>query len=338
VAPPWYEIPPSGYGGIERVCFELVEGLVERGHDVTLVATGADRTRARYLCVLPEPLAGLGTVESGLREVRYAALVSRVLAESGVAVDLFHDHALASPLLASGRPAPTIVTAHGPADGVVGDYYRALALPLIAISDAQRRVAPDLPWLGTVHHSVDLAEYEFRADKDDYVLFLGRLSPEKGAHLAPAACRAAGVRLVLAGKCHEPEELRYFSEEVAPVLDDAASFVGEAVGRQKVDYLAGARCLIVPAMWDEPFGLACIEALACGTPVVALRRGALSELVADGRTGWLCDEPAQLPDAIRRAAEIDPRECRAEAARRFSRDALVEGHEQLYRRLLTGAR
>jgi glycosyltransferase involved in cell wall biosynthesis len=332
VAPPWFEVPPQGYGGIERMCFDLAQGLVARGNDVTLLATGADRTRARFLQVFPAPLTGLGEIENPVQEVRYAARVARVLGE--VDVDLVHDHSLAGPLLGLGGSVPTMLTAHGPADGHVGDYYRQLGLPLVAISQAQRELAPDLPWAGTVHNAIDVHRYPFRSAKDDFVLFLGRMSPEKGAHLAPDACRAAGHRLLIAGKCTEKDELRYFEDQVAPRLSDDISWLGEVYGERKLELLSRARCLLVPAQWAEPFGLTSIEALACGTPVVGLRRGAIPEIVEHGRTGWVFDDPSELAWAIRCAAEIDPHDCRADALRRFHTSTMVAGYEQVYRRVL----
>ncbi len=331
VAPPWYEIPPSGYGGIERICFDLVEGLVDRGHAVTLVAAGARRTRAAFAPALPEPLSGLGTVEHPVQEVLYGAAVARALED--VDVDVVHDHSLAGPLVAR-PPRPTVLTAHGPVDGWLGGYFRLLGLPLVAISEAQRGTAPDLPWAGVVHNSIDVAAYPFRADKDDVVLFLGRMAPEKGAHLAAGAARAAGFPVVLAGKAAEAHERRYFDEQVAPTLGPDATWVGEVAGTRRTDLLGRARCLVCPVQWDEPFGLASIEAMACGTPVVALRRGAMAEVVEHGRTGWLCDDPAELAEGVRRAGELDPRECRAAVAERFDTATMVDRYVEVYRRLL----
>jgi glycosyltransferase involved in cell wall biosynthesis len=335
VAPPWFEVPPRGYGGIERVCADLVDGLVARGHDVTLVATGADRTAARMRAVLPEPPSGLGDITAPVQEARYAAGVALALAD--LPLDIVHDHCLAGPLGAAGRTAPTLLTAHGPVEGTLGDYFRKLGLPLAAISSFQRRQAPDLPWAGTVPNGIDVSAYPFRAAKEDYLLFFGRMSEEKGAHLAVEAAQRAGVRLVLAGKCAEPHEQRYFDDKVAPLMGTGATFVGEIGGTRRTDLLAGARALLAPVQWDEPFGLACVEALACGTPVVALARGALPEIVDDGTTGWVCGDAEELYLRVRDLGGLDPADCRRAAESRFDTAVMVAGYEALYRRMVDGA-
>jgi glycosyltransferase involved in cell wall biosynthesis len=332
VAPPWYEVPPDGYGGIERLCYDLTEALVDRGHDVTLIATGRDRTRARFLQAYPEPPIGLGGIEHPVQEVRYGARVTQLRAD--LDVDVVHDHSLGGPLGALGHRTPTLITAHGPAHTWVGDYYRKLGLPIVAVSEAQRVAAPDLPWVGTVVNALDVDEYPYEPIKDDFVLFMGRFSPEKGVHLAPDACRAAGLPLILAGKCGADDERRYFDEEIRHRLGPDAEWIGEAEGERRKTLLSRARCLLCPVRWEEPFGLVSIEALACGTPVVALRRGALAEIVEPGRTGFLCDDPADLPALLLRAAEIDPRECREAALRRFHRAEMARGYEEVYRALL----
>jgi len=332
VAPPWFHIPPRGYGGIERVCFDLVEGLVEHGHEVTLVAAGSSAARCRVMQAFPEPLSGLGTAEGGLQETRYGAHVARIRDELNV--DLVHDHSLVGPLAGIQSPVPTLVTAHGPPSGIQGNYYRELGLPLVAISHSQRAMAPRLPWVGTVHNGVDVTEYPFRTAKENFVLYMSRLTPDKGAHLAIDACLSAGLPLVLAGKCSTPHERKYFANSVAPRLGPHARWIGEASREQSKRLLSRARCLLVPIQWEEPFGLVVIEALACGTPVVGLCHGSLPELVEHGRTGFICRDPSELPDRIVRAGEIDPRACRQDALERFHATKMVYGYESVYRRLL----
>jgi glycosyltransferase involved in cell wall biosynthesis len=182
---------------------------------------------------------------------------------------------------------------------------------------------------------LDIGQYPYRSDKDDFLLFLGRLSPEKGAHLALDAALKAGVKLIVAGKCAEPAERHYFEEYVAPQLGPDAEFIGETYGSQRTDLLARARGLLVPTQWNEPFGLASVEALACGTPVIGLRRGSLPEIVDHGLTGWICDEPAELAHAVRRLADLDPRACRDVVVQRYQAAMMVERYESVYRHLVT---
>ncbi len=337
VAPPWFELPPRGYGGTEAVVASLVDGLVDRGHEVVLVASGPHRTKAtRFHRVYDvPPTERLG---EPVPEVLTAAEAARVLAEADV--DLVHDHTLAGPLLARGRPQPTVVTAHGPVAGEDGLYLETLGsgVDVVAISDAQRRLNPKLNWVGTVHNAIDVSSFPFRAEKDDYVLWLGRFSPQKAPDLAIEAARAAGRRIVLAGKLNEAPERRYFEERVAPLLGPGVEYVGEADATVKRELLSGAQALVFPIQWEEPFGMVMIEAMACGTPVVALRRGSVPEVVVDGVTGLIVDEPAELPEAIVRAQALDPAASRRRAAEDFDVPVMAERYERVYRMLVEGTR
>ncbi len=334
VAPPWFEVPPEGYGGIEAMCAVLVDELVSRGHEVILLGAGRDRTLGKFVPVLAEP----PSVRLGdpMVETLYAALSARALQE--LDVDVVHDHCLVGPLAAAGRFAPTVVTGHGPMHADLGHYYRALddAIHLVAISESQRRDAPDLPWAGTVHNAVvvDDLPYRDRAGKEDWCLFLGRMSPEKGALHAIAAARASGRRLLLIGKCNEPPEHNYFEQVVRPHLGSGAEWLGEVDTATRNDLLARAACLLFPIQWEEPFGMVMVEAMACGTPVVALRRGAAPEVIAHGVSGLLCDRPDELPAAIDRAALLDPARCRRHAREHFDVAVMAAGYERVYQRVL----
>jgi glycosyltransferase involved in cell wall biosynthesis len=336
IAPPYFPIPPDGYGGIEAVVADLVNELVDRGHHITLVGAGHHSTRAQeFLTTYDHPVTdALGGV---MPEVVHAARVARLL--SGIDVDIVHDHTLTGPLLARGRRRPTVVTAHGPVSGDLGDYYRALtgAVGLVAISAAQQRMAPGLSWAGIVHNAIPVETYTYGADKEPFVLFLGRFSPEKAPHLAIDAARSAGFPIALAGKCSEPDERRYFGAEIRPRLGADTSLLGVADGAMKRDLLARARCLVFPICWDEPFGLVMVEAMASGTPVVALRHGSVPEIVVDGVTGHVVDEPGQIAAALGRVEHLDPAACRAHAAERFSLGVMAERYVAVYSRLLGAA-
>ena len=333
IAPPWFTVPPVGYGGVENMCADLVDGLVARGHEVSLIGAGRSGTQAdRFVATYAEPPSG--RLGEPLPEVLHTAAAGRALER--LDVDLVHDHTLAGPLLARGRHVPTVVTMHGPVLGEPGEYYRELAgtVDLVAISHAQRRAAPDLAWRGTVHNAVDVGSFPFRAEKDEMLLFLGRLHPDKGAHLAIDAARAVGLPIVIAGKCSEPLEQEYFRTYVEPRLGPDVTIFGTADATAKRDLLSRAAALVFPILWDEPFGMVMIEAMACGTPVVAFRRGSVPEVVVDGVTGVICDDAAELPDAIRAARRLVPADCRYHVRRRFDVETMVSGYEQLYRRAI----
>jgi len=337
VAPPWFELPPNGYGGTETVVAGLVDQLVARGHEITLIASGRHRTAAQHFVpmydVPPSHLLG-----SPMPEVQAAAAAAAAL--EGADVDVVHDHSLAGPLLARGRDVPTVVTLHGPSTGANGLYFETLGhtVGVVGISAAQQRLNPRLNWTGVVHNAIDVSSFPFRSEKDDYVLWLGRFNPDKGAHLAIDAARAAGRRIILAGKLNEPAEHDYFEEAVRPRLGRQrgvdAEYVGEADAVLKRELFSRAACFAFPIQWEEPFGMVMVEAMACGTPVAALRRGSVPEVVADGLSGIVVDDLGSFPDALRQAIELDPAACRAHVERHFDLPVMAEGYEQVYRLLL----
>jgi len=335
VAPPWFELPPRAYGGIESVVSDLVNQLTLLGHEVTLIGSGRNRTAAhRFVRVFQTPpTESLG---DPLPEVVNAAAAAAALAD--LDVDVVHDHTIAGPLLARGRSVPTVVTAHAPVTGFHADYYRRLGrtVNLVAISDAQRRANSDLSWVGTVHNAVDVASFPFRADNDGYVLWLGRFSNEKGPQLAIDAARAAGIPIVLAGKLNEPDEREFFAREIAPRLGSGVEYVGEADAQRKRVLLSGARALVFPIQWEEPFGMVMIEAMACGTPVVAMRRGSVPEVVRDGVSGLVVDTYDEFVAAIDAVSVIDPADCRAHVEKYFDLPVMARGYERVYRAVVAG--
>ena len=328
VAPTFFEVPPEGYGGIELILAQLTDGLVARGHDVTLLGAGRDRTEADFVVTYRE--AQSDRLGDPLPEIMHAALVGQAL--EGMDLDIVHDHTLAGPLMAPSRRAPTVVTAHGPMGTEWGEYLRAISawVSLVAISDSQQRLAPDLPWRATVHNAVDANDLLYADKKDDYVLFLGRMSAEKAPQLAIDASRAAGRRIRVAGKCAEPAEQEFFAEHIEPRLGPDVEWLGEVGGDEKRELLAKASALVFPIQWDEPFGLVMIEAMGSGTPVVALRRGSVPELVVDGVTGFVRDEPDELADALRQIDRLDPADCRRHVVENFSPERMVEGYERAF--------
>ena len=328
VAPPYFSVPPDGYGGIEAVLALLVDGLVDRGHDVTLIGAGQPQTRGRFVATFEDLQAErLGQMQP---ELAHAARVEQALSERPH--DIVHDHSAAGPLGAAQRDAPTVVTAHGPVVGEWGEYLAHLSgrTAMVAISEAQRRRAPEVRWAGLVHNAVDVAAIPFQAEKSDHVVWLGRFSPDKAPDRAIEVARAAGRRILLAGKCDEPEEKRYFEEKVAPLLGHDAEYVGGLDTQQKWEFLGDAGALVFPLQWEEPFGVVLLEAMACGTPVLSLSRGAIPEVVADGVTGFVRDHAEALIPLLDQVDAIDPSTCRKHVEEHFGPDRMVQGYERIY--------
>ncbi|WP_123684020.1 glycosyltransferase family 4 protein [Amycolatopsis thermoflava] len=340
VVPPYFDVPPKAYGGVEAVVADLADALVDRGHHVTLIGAGRPGTKARFVPVwdrtVPELLGG--PYPEVMHAIAARRAVQRLAAAEGV--DVVHDHSLAGPLNAPAYGVPTVVTVHGPVGEDMARYYTELGddVHLVAISDRQRELAPGLNWIGTVHNALRLADWPFQSEKDDYALFLGRFHPDKAPHLALEAAHRAGLRLVLAGKCAEPIEKEYFEREVRPRLTDNDHVFGVADATAKRELLAKARCLLFPIQWEEPFGMVMIEAMACGTPVVALRSGAVPEVVVDGVTGLVRDDPADLVQALHDVRHLDPAKCRAHVAEHFDVGGLGAGYEAAYRRAVEVSR
>ncbi|REE95386.1 glycosyltransferase involved in cell wall biosynthesis [Thermomonospora umbrina] len=332
VAPPWYEIPPPAYGGTEAVVARLIEGLQARGHEVMLVAAGRNGTGAEFAQTYPEPQHPcLGQVE-----IEVAHAVGAAGHIDGFEPDVVHDHTLVGPLTAPVRRAPTLVTAHLAPVGEAALCYRFIGgmAGLVSVSHAQQRVTSGIRWAGTAHNAVDPAQFPFRERKGDHVAFLGRMSADKGVHTAIAAARAAGHPIKIAGRCTRPEEIEYFEREIEPLLGPDAEYLGEPDTAAKVELLAGARCLLFPVHWEEPFGMVLIEAMACGTPVVALRRAAVAEIVEPGVSGLVCDTEEELPAAIREVGRLDPRDCRRRVSDHFDVGTMAAVYERHYLRLV----
>jgi glycosyltransferase involved in cell wall biosynthesis len=331
-AQPWFPIPPDAFGGIEAMVAAVVDGLVERGHQVCLVAAGENRTRAQeFVAVYDEPPSE--RLGDALPEVLHAAAAGRIVRDFDP--DVVHDNTLAGPLTAKGYRAPSVVTTHGSVGGEPGRYLAELSrvAHLVAISDAQRLAAPELNWAGRVYNAVDVGSYPVGSGQDGYLLFLGRFCPEKGAHLAIDAAQAAGWSLVLAGKLNEPAEREYFDEAIRPRLGPDVTYVGEADGELKRELYGAASAVLFPIQWEEPFGLVMIEAMACGTPVIALDRGSVAEVVDHGVTGFVVGDPEGLVSAIRDLDMIDRASCRRHVEQHFDLPTMVDGYERIFRRV-----
>ena len=333
IAPPWYTIPPSGYGGIEWVVAQLADGLTDRGHQVTLFAPPGSETEA----VLVPPLDEVPPEEL-IGDPWYEAAHAVSAYERAHEFDLLHDHT--GPVGASigaMKDAPTVHTLHGPFTDQTSMLYRRIARRhwFVAISESQKSMAPqNLRWAGVVYNGIPTDRYPFREDKDDFLFFLGRADEEKAPHLAIEAARLAGRRLVMCVTTKNERERSYWAANVEPILGDDVEVHGECTHDQKADLLARAAALVFPIQWAEPFGLVMTEAKACGTPVVAWRNGSVPEVVADGETGFIVGSVEEMAAAIDRVGDLDPHAMRARVKERFSAEAMVAGYERAYQRIL----
>ncbi|MCW2846191.1 MAG: glycosyl transferase, group 1 [Marmoricola sp.] len=331
IAPPGVPVPPPAYGGTEAVVDRLARGLTCAGHDVLLAAA------ANSSCPVPRVP---GTAEAGdatpvctdsITELRHVVRSYAAMTD----VDVVHDHTLVGPLC--GRaPAgtPVVTTAHGPFDGTLGPIYRAMrGVAVVAISHHQATTAHGVQLAAVIHHGLDVGSVPPGLGNGGYVSFLGRMSPEKGAREAALVARAAGVPLRMAAKLREPAEREYFDAEVRPLLCSDVEFLGELGWAEKLELVGSSFALLNPLQWAEPFGLAMIEALMTGTPVVATPVGSAPELIDDGVTGFLRTSLPSLATALPDAARLDRATCRAVAARRFSSERMVAEHVRLYQEL-----
>lgn len=330
VAPAFVPVPPSGYGGVEWIVDAVVRGMVARGHEVVLVGSGDSTTPATRLhsCYDQAQATRMG---EALPELVHASFAYTT---DVVDCDVIHDHTIGGPAIASARGLRVLHTVHGPPGGEVGRYYGGLrGVSFVAISEAQRRSAPSLAWTATVPNAVDVDACPYREDKSGHLAFLGRMNPDKGVVQAIELARRLDRPLLIAAKLRETREREYFAAEVEPRLGGAVEYVGELGTADKYELLAGAAALAFPLQWDEPFGMAMIEALACGTPVLALNRGAVPEIVDHGVTGIVARDVDELV-AVSAAClpRLRPQDCRAAARARFDVSGLVDAYEGLYAR------
>jgi glycosyltransferase involved in cell wall biosynthesis len=331
IAPPFIEVPPRRYGGTELFIGNLARALHARGHDVTVYANGESRlpcrTRWRYRRA-EWPL--VDPVRSQLKNVDHTAWAIREAADS---VDVVHLNDIVGIPFTAFTDVPAVLTVHHPHEPALSEQYlRYPDVHYVAIAEWLRECEP-MPHVHVVHHGIDTGEYTYGGEKEDYVAFLGRMAPCKGPHLAIQAARRAGVRLKLAGEI-QPAFADYWTREVLPLIDGRdIEYVGEADFAMKNALLARARALLFPIQWDEPFGLVMIEAMACGTPVLAFPGGAVSEVVCDGVNGWVCRDVEELADRLV-SLDLDPAQCRDFVDDRFSIGRMADRYLEVYEHAL----
>jgi glycosyltransferase involved in cell wall biosynthesis len=336
VAPPWIPVPPPSYGGTELVVGQLAAKLVEHGHEVVLVAHPDSDVPGAEL--VPCARVPDGTIiGQSLAELRHVLQAYERLLPHGP--DVIHDHtsvgAVAGARLARTAGVPLVTTNHGPFDDdariVFGESAKIASV--VAISQAQAAMAGPVPIAAVIHHGIEPGEIPFGAGAGGYYACLGRLDPRKGIAVAARLAREAGVPLRIAAKMWEPAEIRYFDEVLRPLLGGGVEFVGEVAGADKYRFLGDAIALLNPIAWPEPFGLNMIEAMMCGTPVVATPCGSAPELIRPGTNGFIVNSHTEFVAALDHAARLDRHDCRDDAERRFSAQRMADDHESLYQQV-----
>jgi glycosyltransferase involved in cell wall biosynthesis len=332
IAPPWIPVPPPAYGGTEAVIANLARGLTELGHEVALFTVGSSTSPVRRSHLFEEPAQPLG------QTVPEAAHVLAAYEELRH-VDIIHDHTILGPLLAprTGRARPPVVTTnHGPFTPLTLPIFRTIARTafVVAISRDQASRAPGVPIAAVIHHGIDLDTYRVGPGHAEQLVFVGRMSPDKGVAAAVRIAHAAGRPLRIVSKMREPEERAYFETCVRPLLSRREDDVEELGLQDRVTVVGRAAGLLNPIAWPEPFGLVMAEALATGTPVIVSPKGAAPEIVTHGRTGFLFRGEPDGIEAVARIPEIDRAACRADAEHRFSLQRMAADHARLYEAIL----
>lgn len=331
VAPPLLPVPPPRYGGVERIVGVLAEELEARGHDVTLFAPGDSAGGRRLVPTVAHALWRDGHVPD---PQPFFAQTRQIVLDAAPGLDVIHSHLDQHGLeLAQMVRVPVVSTIHGRTDmdPLAGALARLRHGSLVAISESQRAFVPESRWMATIHHGLRLSAAPPGDGSGGYLLFVGRLSADKGVAEAVEVARISGLRLVIAAKALAPNETEVYARVVEPaVAEGIAEFIGEVSDAERDVLLGGALATLMLSRWPEPFGLVAIESLATGTPVVAQRIGALPEIVVSGRDGFLVDGPVRAAAALGGVAGLDRSAIRAHALARFSAQRMVDEYEDLY--------
>ena len=334
IAPPWVPVPPVSYGGTETVVDNLARGLSRLGHEVRLFTLGESTCPVARSYLFDQAPRVIGT---SVEEAAHVFAAYDALAD----VDVIHDHTLLGPLLAAAahpHHPPVVVTHHGVFTAENRRVFAQIArhAAVLAISHHQARHAGPVPVGAVIHHGIDLEQYRPGVADGEYLLFVGRMSADKGVHRAIRVARRSHRQLVILAKMREPSEHAYYAQHVQPLLDDDITVLIEPTPEARMDLQRGAAALINPITWPEPFGLVMAEALATATPVIAFGNGAAPEIIDHGRTGYLCRDEDAMVAAVARLDRIDRAACREAAERRFSQQRMATDHARFYRQLSEG--
>lgn len=330
-------MPPKNYGGIESVAELLVDGLVDKGHDVTVFTVGDSQTKANKLALFDSgQLSYLDAPPSPFLSTSIANVMYAYKKIDKGGFDVVADHTWKDGLLcAEFIDTPVVHTLHGTSNAPHGVFFEQLSdskTKFVSISEYQRSTYPMLQVDHVVYNGLDLAKYPFVETKENFYSFLGRFCPEKGPHIACEVANKLGVPLYLAGKINEPAERDYFDEYVKPQLSTNVEYVGEVgfYSNEKMELLSKAKGLLNPMQWDEPFGIVMAEAQACGTPVVTFDYGSTSELVKHGETGFVVNETHEFVEAAEAVENIEAKACRRNVEDSFSASAMVSAYADIY--------
>jgi glycosyltransferase involved in cell wall biosynthesis len=340
IAPIIERVPPKKYGGSERVINVLTEGLVKRGHDVTLFASGDSLTSAKLISVIPKSLKETNHIDP------YGANAQTAL-HTGLAYkmqdkfDIIHDHIGVVTLpMANLAKTPVVSTMHGPFTPELKELYSSLTNPyVVTISDAQYKIdqgPTKFNHIGTVYNGLNMDNYPFSETSDGYLLFVGRITHDKGVHTAIKVAQQLNLPLIIAAKLETAfqPDLEYFETKIKPHLSDKIRWIGEVTEKQRNQLMSKALCFLHPIYWPEPFGLTIIESMACGAPVVAFGLGSIPELIVDGKSGFIIQTTSQMIQAVKNIDKINRSKTRQHALANFSGDRMVEGYLDVYNKIL----
>ena len=341
IAPSEERVPPPKYGGTELVVSNLTEELIKRGHQVTLLASGDSVTKARLVPTFKKAVhtdSNIGANPSKRRATKLIEVARVINFLQQHKFDVIHNHINWHflPFISLLNSTPIITTVHGPLDDSCQQFvYNAVPNEnYVSISKNQRQPMPKLNFIGNIYHGIQVNKFSFNSKKGEYLAFLGRMSPEKGPLQAIRAAKKAKIPLIMAAKIDLVDK-EYFRKKIKPLIDGkSVKFIGEVNYRDKVKLLKNAAALLFLIQWEEPFGLVMIEALACGTPVIANKRGSVPEIIQNGKTGFIVKDINGAVKAVHNIDQINRSDCRRSAEEKFSVEKMVEEYEKIYYKLL----